>query len=166
MTTSNIKRFDDRLLLFQTLALGCETGQIRKPDLEKIEQFGADMSVVFAKKYYTVVETGHLIQASQCVLGILNLGLVQKIGKSQEKALQFLLKTGMLGTFQEGWTLISRLVEKAQKAEKDLFRTTFEWEKEMAESVSAAPGRNWHGDIEYCTKMLMYTGAGRRQSEK
>lgn len=107
------------------------------------------MSFVFAKRYYSVVYEAYLRQASHCVLGIMNIGLIESSGKQLDDAMGLLLQKGFVDIFREGWTRILDLVRYAGNAGIHGYKTKFEWEKNFAESFSAEPGRKWIGHDEY-----------------
>ncbi len=154
--TKQVIKSDSRLFLFQVMEYGFNENLINDAFLSKFHRDGAQMSFVFAKKYYSVVYEAYLRQASHCVLGIMNIGLIESSEKSLDSAIGLIIRKGYVGIFREGWTLILNLVQYARNAEKHSYKTKFEWEKDFAESLSAEPGREWVGYDEYLINMLMY----------
>jgi hypothetical protein len=108
------------------------------------------MSFVFARKYYTIVYDAHLNQASDCVLGIMNLGLIESSDNNRDKALKLLIQKGYFGAFR-----------KAEHENK----TAFEWEKDFSEIFSAKSGKYWNGHNEYLAHMLFYSRKGKSKNE-
>ncbi len=147
---------DSRLFLFRIME-NCRNKNLMDDGfMEKLKKEGTQMSFAFAKKYYNVVQKAYLRQASHCVLGIMNLGLIESAGKKPDVATNILLKKSYIGIFREGWTLIVDLVYHAENSKRGSFKTTFEWEKDFAESLSAHPGRKWVGYDEYQVNKLTY----------
>lgn len=154
--TKAIVKTEYSLFLFDVMKYGLNEKRIDKVFTGKLKKEGAQMSLAFARRYYNVVYEAYLKQASHCVLGIMNIGLIESSGKQLDKALDRLLQKGYVGIFREGWTRILRLVQYARNAERHTYKTAFEWEKDFAESLSAEPGREWIGHDEFLIHMLMY----------
>lgn len=154
--TKELIKGDCRLFLFQVMEFGFNAKLFDEAFLKKLKKEGRQMSFVFTKKYYSVVYEAYLRQASHCVLGIMNIGLIEASGKQLNDATGILLQKGYVGIFREGWTRILNLVQHASKADQYNSKTAFEWEKDFAELFSAEPGRNWIGYDEYLINMLMY----------
>ncbi|MCP4021669.1 MAG: hypothetical protein GY729_07495 [Desulfobacteraceae bacterium] len=163
MTTELIKK-DSRLFLFQVLEYGFEQKRLDQAFLNQLKKQGAQMSFVFAKRYYNVIQEACLRQASHCVLGIINIGLIESSGHGLDNAIDQLLQKGYVSMFKQGWTRLLDLVQYAGNAQKYLQRTNFEWEKNFAESLSAEPGREWVGHDEYLIHMLLYCNQKRRNN--
>ncbi len=98
---------DDRLLVFRALDHGLSSGVIQAGFICREKAVLEGMSFVFARRYYTLVHEACLRQASQCVLGIVNLGLSERSGGRLSVAADFLTSRGSLGMFREGWTRFS-----------------------------------------------------------
>ncbi len=147
---------DTRLLLFRALEYGLGTGNLDDGFLNGLKKEGAELSYVFAKRYYNVIQQACLRHASHCVLGITNIGLIELSDNLPGNAAELLLKNGMTGLFREGWTRVLRLVRLARSAEKPNRKTEFEWEKDFADSFCAEPGRRWIGYDEYRYYALRY----------
>lgn len=64
--------------------------------LHKCKEEGSDMSYAFAKRYYNVIFEAYLRHASHCVLGIINIGLIESSNNQVVKAANFLLKSGLV----------------------------------------------------------------------
>lgn len=158
MTKAMIEK-DMRLFLFQVLEYGLNRDIIDKRWITDLQNEGARMSFVFAKKYYSVVHEAHLRQASHCVLGIINIGLLETSGEQLEDAAYLIIKKGYTGIFRDGWTCLLNLVQYAENSQISEDKTTFELEREFAESLSAEPNREWIGHQEYLVNMVMYSGA-------
>lgn len=123
-----------------------------------------EMSFVFARKYYTIVYDAHLNQASDCVLGIMNLGLIESSDNNRDKALKLLIQKGYFGAFRKGWQQVAKLAVHARTAEYEN-KTAFEWEKDFSEIFSAKPGKYWNGHNEYLAHMLFYSRKGKSKNE-
>lgn len=160
MTLEILKR-DNRLFLFQTVEYGLRAKLMEDVLLDEFRKDGVKMAFVFAKRYYSVVYEAYLRQASYCVLGIINLGLIESSDNRLENAVDLLLKKGFVGSFREGWSRISRLVRYVRACDPFHQKTAFEWEKDFSESVSAEPGRKWIGYDEFRYLMSLY-GKGDR----
>ncbi len=140
---------DFRLFLFKTLEYGINNQLIDKIFLEKLKTEGIELSLGYAKKYYKVIYEAYLRQASYCVLGIMNLGLVQTSGGSYDKAIHLIKTKGFISMFRQGWTRVINLVELAMDSGKNSAKTNFELEKDFSESFCAEPGKKWIGNGEY-----------------
>lgn len=162
--TRDLIRVDSRLFLFQVLEYGINENLIDNAFLSKLKIEGAQMSYVFAKRYYNVVYEASLKQASHCVLGIMNISLIESSRKQLDAAIGHILQKGYVGVFREGWTRLSNLVRYTIEIERDSCKTVFEWEKDFAELFSAEPGRKWIGYDEYRANMLLYYSNSRRQN--
>lgn len=154
--TKAVIQTDPRLFLFQVMEYGYNRKTISNSFLNRFHTEGAQMSFAFAKRYYNVLHEAYLRQSSHCVLGIMNLGLIESAGKNIDKAAGILRQKSYVGVFRQGWTLISNLVQDARAKDHNKFKTPFEWEKDFAETVSAEPGREWIGHQEYQVNVLMY----------
>ena len=152
---------DTRLFLFQALEHGLKTGRMDDAFLGKCQKEGMEMSFVFAKRYYNLIYGACLRHASHCVLGIVNLGLIEASEGLLHDAVVLLLRNGFVGGFREGWSRILKLVQYAGAADTSHRKTAFEWEKDFAESLSAEPGKPWVGYDEYQYHMLLYCRVGR-----
>lgn len=155
MKNEIIKR-DTRLLLFRSLEYGIKTNLMDDTFLHRCKMEGADMSYAFAKRYYNVVFEAYLRHASHCVLGIMNIGLIESSRNQIIKAADLILERGFVGIFREGWSRIINLVQYAKSADELNQKTTYEWEKDFSDSFSAEPGKNWIGYDEYRYHMLLY----------
>ena len=147
---------DTRLLLFRALEYGLGAGLMDDVFLNGLKKDGAELSYVFAKRYYGVIQQAYLRHASHCVLGIINIGLIEPSDNLPRNAAEFLLKNGLAGSFREGWSRVLKLVRHTRTAEKSNRKTEFEWEKDFADSFCAEPGRRWIGYDEYRYYMLRY----------
>lgn len=140
---------DFRLFLFKTLEYGINNQLIDKLVLAKFKNEGVELSLGYAKKYYKVIYEAYLRQASYCVLGIMNFGLIQTSGGNFDEAVYLIKTEGFVGMFRQGWTRVIRLVKLARDSEEYSIKTEFEWEKDFSESLSAEPGKKWIGNSEY-----------------
>lgn len=147
---------DTRLLLFRVLEYGIKTNLMDDTFLFKCQKEGSDMSYAFAKRYYNVVFEAYLRHASHCVLGIMNIGLIESSRNQLIKAAHLLSERGFVGIFREGWTRVSTLIQYAKSADPFIQKTIYELEKDFSDSFSAEPGRNWIGYDEYRYHMLLY----------
>ncbi len=145
---------DDRLLVFRALDNGLSSGVIQAGFICREKAVLEGMSFVFARRYYTLVHETCLRQASQCVLGIVNLGLSERSGGRLSVAADLLTSRGSLGMFREGWTRVLKLVRAAGHAAPHRFKTDYELEREFAEDFTAVPGRPWCGRNHYAATML------------
>jgi len=153
---NEIIKSDTRLLLFRSLEYGIKANLMDDTFLYRYKKEGADMSYAFAKRYYNVVFEAYLRQASHCVLGIMNIGLIESSRNQIIKAADLILERGFVGIFREGWSRIVNLVQYAKSADELNQKTTYEWEKDFSDSFSAEPGKNWIGYDEYRYHMLLY----------
>lgn len=159
--THEIIRSDTRLLLFRAMECGLQTKLMDDAFLDKFRKQGAQMAFIFAKRYYNVVYEAYLRHASHCVLGVINIGLIESSENQLDNAVGLLLKRGFVGVFREGWSRILNLVHFASAADISHQKTEFDWQKDFCESFSAEPGRKWIGYDEYRYYMLLYSkGAG------
>lgn len=149
-----IKR-DTRLLLFRALEYGIKTNLMDNTILTICKKQGSDMSYAFAKRYYNVVFEAYLRHASHCVLGIMNIGLIESSNNQVDKAARILSEAGFVGIFREGWSRILNLIQFAKSADQFNQKTTYEWEKDFSDSFSAEPGKIWIGYDEYRYHMLL-----------
>lgn len=154
--TNKIIKSDTRLFLFQALEYGFKEKFIDNAFLENLKKEGVQMSFVFAKRYYNIVYEVYLRHASHCVLGVINIGLIESSNNRLDNAIDHLKKKSGVGIFREGWTRILNLVKNARKNESFRHKSEFEWERDFAESLSAEPGREWVGYDEYLNNMLIY----------
>lgn len=159
-------KINSRLFLFQVMEYGFNEKLIDDAFLYEFKKQGAQMSFAFAKRYYSVVYESYLKHASHCVLGIMNIGLLEIAGNQLNDAIMVLIQKGYIGLFREGWTRVLNLVQYARNAERISFKTEFEWEKDFSESFSAEPGREWIGYDEYLINMVMYYGSSRGKMEQ
>jgi hypothetical protein len=146
---NDIVKKDLRLFLFRTLEYGINNQLIDKSILEALKNEGVELSLGYAKKYYKVIYEAYLRQASYCVLGIMNLGLIQTSGGNFDEAVHLIQRKGFVGMFRQGWTRVIRLAKLAGDSEEYSTKTEFEWEKDFSESFSAVPGKRWIGNSEY-----------------
>jgi hypothetical protein len=156
--TSEIIKSDTRLFLFRALEYGFAEKLMDDVFFDKLKREGAQMSFAFAKRYYNVIYEAYLRHASHCVLGIINIGLIESSKSRLDNATNHLIQKSYVGMFREGWTRILNLVQYAINLENISHKTAFEWEKDFAESFSAEPGREWIGYEEYLIKMQIYCG--------
>lgn len=156
MANDMVKK-DLRLFLFKTLEYGINNRLIDKSILETLKSQGTELSLGYAKKYYKVIYEAYLRQASYCVLGIMNLGLVQTTGGNLHEAVHFIKGQGFVGMFRQGWTRVIRLATLAGDSEVYPTKTEFEWEKDFSESFSAEPGKKWIGNSEYIYNLAKYS---------
>lgn len=163
--TKQIIKNDPRLFLFQVMEYGFNKKLINEVFLSNLKKQGMQMSFAFAKRYYSVVYEAYLRQASHCVLGIMNIGLIEASGKNMNDAAGFLLQKGYVGAFREGWTRVSDLARYARNSKKNTHKTKFEWERDFSESFSAELGREWIGYDEYQISRLIYCNARRGKNE-
>lgn len=137
------------LFVFEALLYGLNSGLVEKSFIKTFRRDCAGMTFVLAKKYYNVVFEANLKQAAHCVLGVLNLGLLECSGGSLPEAAVILAKEGALKAFREGWTRIDALSCHEDIFEKQLHKSRFEREKDFAELFSACPGQIWTGHRDY-----------------
>lgn len=163
--TKQIITNDPRLFLFQVMEYGFDKKLFDEIFLNNFKKQGMQMSFAFAKRYYSVVYEAYLRQASHCVLGIMNIGLLEISEKNMNDATGFLLQKGYVGAFREGWTRVSDLASYASNSEKNTHKTEFEWERDFSESFSAEPGREWIGYDEYQINRLTYCNNRRGENE-
>ena len=140
-------RTDQRLLYFRALAHGLDSGLVDRATLNRFIDDGAEMAYVFARRYRTVVYSADLAQASDCVLGVINLGLVKASADRPESALNFLLNRGLIGAFRAGWSGLAALARQIKAV--DRAATVFQLESDLADAISVRPGRRWVGYEEY-----------------
>ena len=160
---NDIVKKDSRLFLFQALEYGINNRLIDKIFLEKLKNEGIELSLGYAKKYYKLVYEAYLRQASYCVLGIINLGLIQTAGGNLDTAVNLIRTKGFVIIFRQGWTRVLRLVKLARDSEKFDLKTEFELEKDFSESFSAEPGKKWIGNGEYVYNLFkLRTSAGKQ----
>lgn len=153
---NEIIKNDTRLLLFRALEYGIKTNLKDDTLLNRCKKEGADMSYVFAKRYYNVVFEANLRHASHCVLGIINIGLIELSRNQVVKAANLISERGLVGIFREGWSRILNLVQYAKSTDQFNQKTRYEWEKDFSDSFSAEPDKNWIGYDEYRYYMLLY----------
>ncbi len=153
-----------KLFLFQIIEHGMKQNLIDEHFLIAMIKQAVEMSFVFARKYYTIVYDAHLNQASDCVLGIMNLGLIESSDNNRDKALKLLIQKGYFGAFRKGWQQVAKLAVHARTAEYEN-KTAFEWEKDFSEIFSAKPGKYWNGHNEYLAHMLFYSRKGKSKNE-
>ncbi len=160
MAGTAIVRKDTRLLLFQALERGSFEGSF----LQKMKKDGAGMTYEFAKKYYKVTFEVYLIQASYCVLGIINFGLHLLSDNDLDKAVMILQTRSLMEIFQAGWTKISDVAasnirkdnEWSTKSGKNANKVRLPgeskeiiWHREISERLLANPASNWDGLEEF-----------------
>lgn len=145
---------DQRLLYFRALARGLDSGLVDRATLNRFIEDGAEMAYVFARRYRTVVYSADLAQASDCVLGVINLGLVKASNDQPEAALKFLLGRGLIGAFRAGWSGLVALAGQIRAVDRSA--TVFQLESDLADSISARPGRRWVGYEEYLRLWAQY----------
>jgi len=157
---------DSRLFLFQVMEYGLNKKLINDKVIDKFKNQGVQMSFAFAKRYYSVVYESYLRHASNCILGIVNLGLIETSGRQLNDATMILIQKGHVRLFREGWTRVLKLVKYAWNADRNTYKSEFEWEKDFAELFSAEPGREWIGYEEYMKNILIYSNKNRGENER
>lgn len=153
---NEIIKADSRLFILQVLEYGFNEDIIDDTVIRRLKREGTQMSFVFAKRYYSVVYESYLRHASNCVLGITNIGLIELSATRLDIGIGLLIQKGYVELFREGWTRILDLVGCAINVERYSHKTAFEWEKDFAESLSAEPERKWFGYDEYLNYKSMY----------
>lgn len=156
---------DNRLLYFCALDHAATAGGMPDEFIRKEKHAARTMSFAFAKRYYTLVHVESLRLASQCVLGIVNLGLCALSKDNLDTAARLLIRRGSVEIFREGWTLILNLVRHAGKLDCRCRQTDYEMGREFAELFSTAPGRSFYGYADYQSRMLMLYHMNARQRQ-
>ena len=145
---------DMRLLLFQALERGAFWG----PFLQEWKEDGVGMSLEFADKYYNLTSEVYLRQASYCVLGIINLGLVISSENNVDNAVKVLRQNDLLKVFQIGWDKISHLASLKQEIVSESLHQS---EKDFSEIFAAQPDKKWIGWKEYKTNLRNYSSSAK-----
>jgi|GEM_PF-2588566 len=142
MKAGNIVLKNSRLLFFRALEEGVERKFFNEDFLSGVKKEGVELSFTLAERQYSVIHEAFLRQAVFNVLGIVNLGLAISAEESVDQAILFVKEKGLVGLFRQGWTHLFKLARdislvddiKPEEAEVDL-----------AEDISAEPGKQWMG---------------------
>ncbi len=140
-----ITKKDTRLLLFQAL----EHVLFEGFSMEKMKKDAAGMSYQYARMFYNVVFEDYLVLASNCVLGIINLGLAILSNNEVEAAANIIKQKNFMTLFKAGWAKIDDLAKQmAENKLRDKDSSTLdsalhEAQKELGILVSADMQNSW-----------------------
>ncbi|NMH64020.1 cold adaptation protein AtcC [Shewanella salipaludis] len=137
--------------LSKVLAYGLEEAGMDSEQLQQIKAKAVLMSLKLADKFYNKYKMHLLEQASQDVIGVVSLGLMELSHRDLPRALALLQTSdGIVRSFQKGWSLLSS-VSRHKQGGKSIYGDV---DKGLLEQVSCPPDADeWQGWHAYQTAL-------------
>ncbi|MCE9687272.1 hypothetical protein LZP73_13830 [Shewanella sp. AS16] len=137
--------------LSKVLAYGLEEAGMDPEQLQQIKAKAVLMSLKLADKFYNKYKMHLLEQASQDVIGVVSLGLMELSHQDLPRALALLQASdGIVRSFQKGWSLLSSVSQHKQGG-KSIYGDV---DKGLLEQVSCPPDADeWQGWHAYQTAL-------------